>query len=239
MHEIRDYRNELNEEGFLTYEVKYESTDLCVVSASDHSTEILEEIKSLRCDILSYSKRRKDFLGSLVPLEKDVKAPFIVRRMIKAAEKAGVGPMASVAGGIAELIGTKIARKYGQVIIENGGDIFACMKKDIVFRVFAGYDNPLSNLRIRIPKEKMPLGICTSSGKIGPSLSFGKADAVCVISKDVFLADAFATRAANMVNKDSDIDNVLGYLRAFREITGAIIILNERVGIWGDMEIIG
>lgn len=238
MYEKRNYRNEFVINDLLSYEVKYETTDLFVMTKTDHSSEIIGEIKKLRNEILTYSKCDDRFLKSLVPLNMKEDVPVIVKRMITASAEANVGPMASVAGGIAEFIGNKLLSKSKQVVVENGGDIFVKVDRDLVFKVFSGYKSPFAELKIKINRHKMPIGICTSSGRIGPSLSFGDADAACVISKNTFLADACATAASNIVKKDTDIQKALDYTKNVKGILGAIIIRNEKIGIWGDLEIV-
>ena len=238
MYKERSYRTDLAVKDLLSYEVKYETTDLFVMTDKNYSKEIFKEIRSLRNDIINYSKHDEEFLKSLVPVQIKNKAPLIIKRMALASKEAGVGPMASVAGGIAEFIGRKILPRSKQLVIENGGDIFIKIDHDLIFRVFAGHKSPFEGLRIKIKRSNMPLGICTSSGRIGPSLSLGDADAACVISKDVFLADACATAAANMVKKDTDIKKALDYTRSVKGILGAVIIRNEKIGIWGILEII-
>jgi uncharacterized protein len=238
MYEIREYRRDLAIKGLISYEVKYDTTDLLVISDTDRSAMILEEVKRLRGEILDYAKRDPFFLGSLVPVKEKENAPLIVKRMIDASARVSVGPMASVAGGIAELIGCKVLETCRQAVIENGGDIFMMLDHDAVFSIFAGAKSPYAGLKIRINKKYMPIGICTSSGRIGPSLSFGDADAACILAHDVFLSDACATKAANLVRNDTDIGRALNYTKEIEGILGAVIIRDDKIGIWGDMEII-
>jgi uncharacterized protein len=238
MYEIRGYRKELTIKGSMSYEVKYETTDLFVISDSNHSVMILEEVKRLRKEILDYAGTDPFFLGSLVPVKEKENAPLIVKRMIAASARVSVGPMASVAGAIAELTGMKVLEKDRQVVIENGGDIFMMLDHDAVFSIFAGSKSPYAGLKIRTGKKNMPLGICTSSGRIGPSLSFGDADAACIISNDAFLADACATKAANLVRNDADIRRALDYTKEIEGILGAVIIRDDKIGLWGDLEIL-
>ena len=110
--------------------------------------------------------------------------------MIFAAQAAGVGPMAAVAGALAEQVGQRLLKSTSEVIIENGGDIFIGARQILTVGVYAG-GSPLSlKLGLRIDPAKGIRGICTSSGTVGHSLSFGKADAVCVLSDSCALADA-------------------------------------------------
>ena len=238
MYEKRSYRQAFDLKDLLTYEVKLVTTDLFIASVTNRSDEVFEKIRSLRNDILSYSAGDPGFLSSLVPVEIYKEAPYIVKRMAEAAIKADVGPMAAVAGGISEIIGDMLTKDDSEALVENGGDIFAYLKHDLIFSVFSGKNSIFSDLRIKIVSEHMPVGICTSSGRIGPSLSFGDADAACVISKDVFLADACATKAANMVKCEEDIEKALDFTRAVNGVTGAVIIRDDKIGLWGNISII-
>lgn len=127
----------------------------------------------------------------------------VVVRMATAAMKAGVGPMAAVAGAIAwsgvEAM-QKAGARYG--VIDNGGDIALFSDREILIGVHAG-NSPLSDqLAFTIPATSDVLGICTSSATVGPSISFGIADAVTVFSHDVALADAWATAICNEIRPE-------------------------------------
>jgi uncharacterized protein len=233
----RFYREELSISGLLSYEVKYESTDLFVLSKINYSDEIMREIIKLRKEIVAYSDKDNRFLTSLTPIAVKQDAPYIVRRMAVAAAKAGVGPMAGVAGGFAECIGRAVMKEEDRFVLENGGDIYAKLGKEIILKIFAGHSSPFKDIKIKVKREK-PLGICTSSGRIGPSLSFGDADAACVISEDAFLADSCATAAANMIRQTEDIDKALEYIRGIEGLIGGIMIKDDKIGLWGEIEIV-
>jgi Uncharacterized conserved protein len=59
-----------------------------------------------------------------------------------------------------------------------------------------------------VPPQEEILGICTSSATVGPSISFGQADAVTVFSRDVSLADAWATALCNRVTVHEEADPI-------------------------------
>ena len=123
----------------------------------------------------------------------------LVKEMIRVSTLANVGPMAAVAGAMAEFVSKDLLKISKQVIVENGGDIYLATSRERTIGIYAG-TSPLSmKLGITISPEDSPLGVCTSSGTVGPSLSFGKADAVCILSKSAALADAAATAVGNVV----------------------------------------
>ncbi len=237
MYEQRLYRRESFIRGLLSYEVKYETTDLLVLSKTDHSDEIMREIRRLRKEIMDYSIKSKNFLTSLIPVEVGQDAPYIVKRMAEAAFAAGVGPMAAVAGGISEILGKVVMKEEERFVLENGGDIYAKLDNEIILKIFAGLSSPFKDIKIRVMKEGA-FGICTSSGRIGPSLSFGDADAACVLAEDAFLADACATAAANMIKEAEDIGKALDYIRSIKGLMGGIMIRDDKIGFWGEIEIV-
>jgi hypothetical protein len=161
--------------------------------------------------------------------------------MYDAARKAGVGPMAAVAGGIAEYVGRRLlADGVEEIIVENGGDIFVSRKQLSLISIFAG-ESPLScKVGIELPLP-MPWGVCTSSGTVGHSLSMGKADSVTVVARSTYLADAAATRLGNEVGNGEGRDSVDRALKVAREIdglTGVVVVCGELLGAVGDIKLV-
>jgi ApbE superfamily uncharacterized protein (UPF0280 family) len=199
----------------------------------------VETIKELRKQLDDYIDAEPRFAKSLVPYKPAIGAPKEIIEMADAAAKAGTGPMASVAGLFAREVGNALLQNFSpeELVIENGGDIFAVIKNDLVLSVFAG-DSPLSGKTgLAIPAGTGEIGFCTSSGTIGPSLSFGKADAVAVVCRDVLLADAFATALCNRVKTPDDIENVLEFSKDYPEILSVVIICKDKIGVQGEFEI--
>jgi ApbE superfamily uncharacterized protein (UPF0280 family) len=146
--------------------------------------------------------------------------------------------MASVAGAIAEYVGNDLLAFSRNVIVENGGDIFLNTDRDIKVAIYAG-DSPLSyRVNLLLKAENMPLGVCTSSGTVGHSLSFGNADAVCVISKSSIMADAVATAIGNLVKSKNDIKIALERGIEIKSVSGILIIVGDTFGAIGEIELI-
>ena len=175
---------------------------------------------------------------TLKPWQINGPAPIIVRDMVNAGNKAGVGPMAAVAGAIAEYVGLDLLSSSDEVVVENGGDIFLKTNEPVKIGIFAG-KSPLS-LRIgfRIDSVKKPAAVCTSSGTVGHSLSLGNADAVCVLSESCPLADAAATSIGNHVKSKSDIQKAIHIGKNISGINGIAIIMGDEIGLWGNLELI-
>lgn len=232
----RTYRNDVSTPGLTTFQVGVRETDLFITASKDLRTEAQASIYRHRSYIENYIKLLPDFLTSLRPLPEDGLAPEIVQKMLWAGHVAGVGPMACVAGAMAEFVGHDLLIGGSlEIIVENGGDIFLSCKREIHIGIFAGR-SPLSNkIKLKIAPEKMPLGICTSSGTVGPSLSFGKADAVCVMAPSATLADAAASQIGNQVKSKKDIQRALNFGAKIPSLTGLLIIVDEHMGAWGDI----
>jgi ApbE superfamily uncharacterized protein (UPF0280 family) len=159
--------------------------------------------------------------------------------MEEAAAKVNVGPMAAVAGAFAEIVGRELLRYSPEVIVENGGDIFIKTTKSRLIGVYAGEDSPLTGrVAIKIEPADTPLGVCTSSGTVGHSLSFGKSDAVVVLSHSASLADAAATAIGNLVKAETDIQQALDYARRVPGLVGVAVIMNDKMGVWGKINLI-
>jgi uncharacterized protein len=240
----RTYREKHNQERFRFFNAKVHESDLHVgidpsVYSFDVESTAQNEIMRIRKVLESCFSRFPEFLTSLKPLNHDMEDPFEIRDMKKAALKAGVGPMAGVAGLISELVGRKLLSKYfpKEIIVENGGDIWTKVKEPLFVEIFAG-DSPLSGkLMLKIPPEKTPVGICTSSGTVGHSFSFGKADAVVISCQDASLADALATAVCNIVKTEDDIEKAGAYMSGFKEILSAVIIIGDKVYVSGSFDI--
>ena len=233
----RFYREWVKDSKLITQEVKVKETDLLISTEKDIKEIAGKLVKEHRDEIEAYIKVCPDFKTSLEPLSLDKNAPAIVKEMLLASAKANVGPMASVAGAVSEFVGKRLLPYSKQIIVENGGDIFIASDTEIKVAIFAG-GSPLTNkLFIKIKPGDTPLGICTSSGTVGHSLSFGKADACVIISTSTSLADAVATAACNRVKKTRDIKPALDFAISIDGIKGALIILGKDFGVLGEVEL--
>lgn len=241
--EPRTYRNSFSKERFRSFVITYKDSDLWIGVDHDSFKEemaelALSKLKAIRDELEAYLEVDPFFKKSLKPCPVQETAPRMAKEMAATAEKAGVGPMAAVAGNFSEIIGQTLLENFsiGELVIENGGDIFMLLKNTLVMSIFAG-ESPLSGMvGLEIDAEQTPLGICTSAGTIGPSLSFGKADAVMIACKQTALADAFATGFGNLIKKPGDVGKVLKRTERFEEIISAVLICDDQIGIRGKFE---
>lgn len=225
--------------GWTSFQVKHKETDLWIGAWKNLEREALAEVLTCRHQLESYISAFPAFVNSLVPLPDDPMAPPLVRHMLAAAKRAGVGPMASVAGAIAQAVGLALKPHTSAVIVENGGDCYLDMEEETTVGIYAGPGSPFSGkIGLRFSADSFPLGICTSSGTVGHSLSFGKADAVTVAAGDAALADAAATTLGNMVKSAPDIGHALEKAREIPSLIGVLILVKDKMGAWGDIELV-
>jgi uncharacterized protein len=238
MYEERTYRQTARPDDLCCYEVSHKETDLFCCTSVDLQTTIKDRVLFYRNQLEAYIKKRKEFQTSLSPIEHDLIAPAIIKEMIAASTNIGVGPMACVAGAVAEFVGRDITPLSDEYIIENGGDISLLTSKVRKVVIYAK-DSPYSR-RIGIVVKPTPnsYGICTSSATVGPSLSFGKADAVTIIADSALFADGLATRLGNSVHKADDINRAIEDGQQFPQVKGILIIMGKNLGAWGDIDLI-
>ena len=221
-------------------EINIDQTHIRLTSDLDNS-DLKHYIYMIRQDLKRYISLNQDFLISMEPLryDSDNLTP-IVLKMYESSAKADVGPMACVAGTISEMsLNYLIENGSDYSIVENGGDIALINDKSVLCGIYSNNEILGNNIAFKIKSRKKPLGICTSSGKIGHSISFGQSDSVTVISKSPSIADGLATRIANEVTgKDSEskVSNALEIAEGYREFfNGVLIISGENVGTVGKL----
>ncbi len=238
MFENREYRKHHQKEGLISFDVTVKETNLNIQADTDLSQEAIRYVLEVRNMLEAYIGQHPEFAAALVPYKDSGPVPGPVHRMMDAGRLVHVGPMAAVAGTVAAFTGEKLLTLSNEVLVENGGDIFVKSDTDTVFSIFAG-ESPFSMVTgIKIKRQNAPYGLCTSSGTIGHSTSFGKADAVTILSDSCPLADAAATALCNRVKSGSDISKVVDTGKAIPGIRGIVIIKDDAIGAWGDLELI-
>lgn len=243
----RFYREQLGRGDLYSLRVVVGESDLFIafssptgaVAAGKIREEITERLMAVRRPLREYIQRRPEFAFSFAPVDVPANAPVIIKEMAAAAGAAGVGPMAAVAGAIAQHIGRYLGTRFPDVIVENGGDIYIDSEQDRVVGVYAGRGSRFSGrLAIKLTRDRFPLGICTSAGTIGPSQSLGVADAAVVLAKQTALADAVATAVGNRVKSDSDLASAVEFGSTIPGVEGIIVIKNDKLAAWGDIEFV-
>jgi len=237
MYEPRTYREWVEGKDLVAFNVIVKESDLFIRAASNLKRKADRLVIKYRTQLEKYIESHPDFLTSLEPVAVSADAPLIVKQMADAGEKAGVGPWSAVAGAIAEFVGNDLLAFTPEVIIENGGDIFIKSLKKRVVGIYAGKSPLTGKIGIEIQPEETPIGISTSSGTVGHSLSFGKADAVTVMADSVVLSDAAATAICNLIQQPADIPRGIEFAKEISRLSGVIIIIGEQMGVWGKVKI--
>lgn len=197
---------------------------------------LTREIRRQRNTLEGYIRRQPEFRTALVPIGLLPGAPEVARRMHAASLATGVGPMAAVAGAMAQLAAeAALAEGAGEAIVENGGDIYLASPQPVVIALYAG-DNPLSGaLALEARPQDMPLAVCSSSGRLGHSFSLGDCDLATVVARDAALADAAATLAANLVRTEADIPAALQHVAAIPGVSGLLLVKGGKIGVAGKL----
>lgn len=192
-------------------------------------------IREQRACLEDFIGRDPFFQVTLEPYDLgDDEAPDIVRQMIKSGCVFGIGPMAAVAGAIAGYaVAAMIEEGATYAVVDNGGDICILNDHPLNVGIYTG-NSPIKNLAFEISPRKVPLGICTSSGTVGPSISFGWADAAVVVSRDVMLADAAATALGNAVAAAGPLQECFAAIDR-PGVDGALAVRGGEMAMWKDL----
>jgi ApbE superfamily uncharacterized protein (UPF0280 family) len=237
MYEPRLYRHWVKDKDLVSFNVVVKETDLYIRASSNLKRKALKLVMKYRDMLEQYIERYPLFLTSLEPVVVAEDAPQIVTEMAQSARKAGVGPMAAVAGAIAEFVGNELLVFSPEIIIENGGDIYLKSAKTRLIGIYAGKSPLTGRIALEINGQDTPMGIGTSSGTVGHSLSLGRADAAIVLSRSATLADAAATAVGNLIVQPGDIPSGIERAQSIEGVTGVIIIKDDKMGLWGEVKI--
>jgi len=237
MFQPRTYRHWIRGADLVATVVAVKETDLYIRAQQELKQQAQSAILKYRAYLEEYIAHNPHFLAALNPIEIADDAPDIVVEMAEVAQKCGVGPMAAVAGAIAEYVGKDLLEYSDEVIVENGGDLFLKVLTQRQVGIYAG-DSPLSaKLAIEVWPEETPIGMCTSSGTVGHSLSYGVADAVIAVSPSTALADAAATAIGNMIKGVCDINKAIEFAMNIDGLDGIVIIKGSDMGVWGKVRL--
>lgn len=238
MYEPRTYRHWIKDSDLVSFNVTVKETDLYIRARNNLKAKALEAVVKCRTPLEEYIESHPLFLSSLEPCSVEKDAPAIVREMAQAAQVVGVGPMATVAGAVAEAVGKDLLAYAPEIIVENGGDIFMKISKTRLIGVYADKSSLTGKIALEISPEQTPLGICTSSGTVGHSLSLGTADAVIALSHSTALADAAATALGNSIKSAEDIALAIEQAQTIDGLDGVVIIKGDKVGLWGKVKVV-
>ena len=243
-HEERFYRHLMGGSDLASFRVEQEESDLWIaVDRSSFTPDLLEvavhALRRTRQQIVSHISAQPHFRTALSPLEVPETAPPVVRAMAAAARRAEVGPMAAVAGAVAEEVASALLAHVHEVIVENGGDIVICGHHPRRVAILAGTSPFSLRVGLLVAGDGTIRSVCTSAGTWGHSLSLGQADAAVAVAASGPLADAAATRLGNLVQTEADLPQAVARARDIAGLTGCVLIKGSKLAAWGDIELTG
>jgi len=212
-------------------------TIVTVISDAPYVETVRQAIVEHRRQLEQHITLDPFFRITMEPYPVPEDGPEIVKRLVLAGNAVGVGPMAAVAGTIAELaVEAALDKGAKHVVVDNGGDIALFTDRPVLIGIYAG-ESTVKNLAFQLEARESIVGICTSSSRIGPSISFGNVDAATVIAKSASLADAAATALGNTVLDGSKkgIEKAFDVIDGVDGIEGALIIKGDHIGMWGKL----
>lgn len=250
---FRNYRRFSPKSGEVAFQIAVEETDLFILVQESSEQElaalslnVIDFITLLRDGLKNYIRTYPEFRTSLVPWEPpepvfpEAPAGPVIKNMLQAGKVFNVGPMAAVAGALAQAVAEKFAPPKGNFLVENGGDIYIISNRERILGLLPQPEEGVL-LGLRIEREEFPLAVCASSGKIGHSLSFGLADLVVVKAKNASLADAAATALANMIRNSKDLKVMLKKAEKAAKaglILGVFAQCEEKMAVFGEMDLV-
>ena len=240
MNGVDDYRSRVTAEDLVSTRVRLRETDLLIRGERDLEQPAREALKRYRREIEDYLFRHPEWGRSLVPVPAGEEAPPIAAAMSRAASVCGVGPMAAVAGALAWFVGRALSSFSGELIVENGGDIFINSRRDRTVLVGTGLNSEFPGyLGIRIAGGLEPVGVAASSGSGGRSLSWGRAEAAVVLAEDTIVADAAATALGNRIRASGreTIEAAVGAIADIPGVKGCLTVCENILAVRGDLEL--
>ncbi len=232
----RTYRADQAAEDLVPWRIVVEETDLHIQAELELWDSSRQATRTARGQVEREIARRPEFSTSLQPLYASENAEEVTARMYAATAVAGVGPMAAVAGAIAQYVGEALAAGSGQVLVENGGDVYLNITRERVIALGAG-QSPLSGRVGLVAPAGFVGGVCTSSGTVGHSYSAGRADAAVIVAADAAFADAAATALGNRVQLADDAEAAVQWALSLPGVEGALVVIGATLAAGGKVEL--
>lgn len=233
------YRRGIAANELVQSRVVVKETDLLVLAEREINGMVRDIVLTQRDRLERYIAGNPSFRDALLPVHVPATAPGIVKSMARAGLASGVGPMAAVAGAVCEAVAAGVGEGVRELILENGGDLYVASARERIVGIFVGKEAHGGAVGLRVAPDRTPLGICTSSGRIGHSLSLGDSAAATVLARSCALADAAATAVGNRVRGRDGVREGLAAARDIPGVLGVVVLRDGRLGAWGDVEIVG
>jgi ApbE superfamily uncharacterized protein (UPF0280 family) len=153
-----------------------------------------------------------------------------VREIVAAARRAGVGPMYSFQGAVTDHVGRFLAREASEVTVNCAGDYFILGRRRQKLTVLRRPDG--STVAVVVPPSRQGVGISMTVGR-----GHAAVDGLAVLADSCMLADAAAAGVQAILPKDGGFRSCLAYLRQVRGVLGGLVVVGDRIGVAGSVEI--
>ncbi|HEX6230315.1 MAG TPA: hypothetical protein VF029_01215, partial [Actinomycetota bacterium] len=132
-------------------------------------------------------------------------------------------------GAVTDHVGRFLAREVPDVIVNCGGDYFILGRRRQKLTVSRG---PNATVAVVVPASKKGVGVSMSAGR-------GRAavDGLAVLAESCMLADAAAAGVQAILPKENGFRSALAYLKQVRGVHGGLVIVGDRIGMAGAVEI--
>ena len=215
-----------------TFDIQVQDLVLHITASAELNEESRAAALSFWEQLHAYTLRNPAIRSSKRPIEMPEDAPEIVREIVAASSRAGVGPMFSLRGAVTDHVGRFLARDLRDVTVGCGGDFFIVARKRQKLRVHARPDG--GGIALVVPPSKSGVGVVTALGQARQAL-----DGLGVVAESCMLADAAAAGVQAIVPKQDGFRLALTYLRRIPGVRGGVIVQGERIGLAGSVEIAG
>ncbi len=241
MNQVKEYRSRVTARDLISTRVRLRESDLLVRGERDLEQPAREALERYRRELENYLFLHPEWGRSLVPVPAGEESPPIAAAMSRAAAVCGVGPLAAVAGALAWFVGRALSPLSGELIVENGGDIFLHSRRTRTILVGTGGHSAFpGEIGLRIAGRAEPIGVAASSGTGGRSLSWGRAAAAVVLAADSIIADAAATALGNRIRSPGreSIEAAVGAVADLPGVIGCLAVCENLLAVRGDLELI-
>jgi uncharacterized protein len=215
-----------------SFDIQVQDMTLHIQARTDFNEESRAAALGFWEQLHAYSLRNPALRTSKRPIEVPADAPEIVREMVTAGRRAGVGPMFSFQGAVTDHVGRFLAREVDEVLVNCGSDYFILGKRRQKLTVTKPYGR--SPVAVVVPSSKRGMGVSMTAGRGRAEL-----DGIAVIADSCMLADAAAAGVQAILPKDHGFTNALAYLRRVKGVLGGVVVIGDRIGVAGAVEIAG
>jgi len=215
-----------------SFDIQVQELVLHITAPEDFAEESRAAALSFWEQIQSYALRYPEFRRSKRPIAgTPADAPDIVREMVSSASDAGVGPMFTFRGAVTDQVGRFLAGSLAEVTVSCDGDYFIQTRKRMKLAVRRHGGEPIA---IAVEPSRGGLGASTTLGR---GRGGGGPDGLAVLATSCMLADAAAAGVQALLPKPDGFKLALRYLRQVPGVRGGVVVVGERIGVAGGLEI--